>query len=196
MTDASLPPISPPVTPAPVTSASDRARNIRAIVESRLKTRHASERRFKLYGQMAIAIALAFLVILLGRIVTQGASTFVTHSISIEVPLDPARIDTSYLEGVNFDLLVADAVLAKLGEKDDDFGNKSTAVKDLISPDFGFQLLGHLVRQPGAAGNGGEVLAHAVVIQKTSQAYPGWRRRARGGCRGFGTKKPSFKNYG
>ncbi len=127
--------------PIPTTTASDRARDIRAAVESRLKTRHASERRFKLYGQLAIAIALSFLVVLLGRIVTQGASTFVVHSISVQVPLDPARIDKTALEGVNYDIMVADAVLAKLGEKDDDYGTKSEAIKDLMSPDFGFQLL-------------------------------------------------------
>ena len=72
--------------PTTTSTASDRARDIRAAVESRLKIRHASERRFKLYGQLAIAIALSFLVLLLGRIVTQGASTFVVHSISVQVP--------------------------------------------------------------------------------------------------------------
>jgi phosphate transport system permease protein len=179
MTDASLPPVSPSVTPS-VTSASDRAKNIRAIVESRLKARHASERRFKLYGQMAIAVALAFLVVLLGRIVTQGSSTFMTHSISIEVPLDPARIDTSYLEGVNFDLLVADAVLAKLGEKDDDFGNRSTAVKDLISPDFGFQLLdmvkanrkliGTTVTVSGPLRANGDLYFKGEILRSTPEA--------------------------
>ena len=34
-----------------------------------LKRRHARETRFKLYGQLAIAAAVVFLVILLGRIV-------------------------------------------------------------------------------------------------------------------------------
>ena len=138
--------------PITTSTASDRARDIRAAVESRLKIRHASERRFKLYGQLAIAIALSFLVLLLGRIVTQGASTFVVHSISVQVPLDPARIDQTALEGVNYDLMVADAILAKLGEKDDDFGTKSEAVKDLMSPDFGFQLLNMLKADSGLIG--------------------------------------------
>lgn len=141
------------MTDAPLaTTASDRARDIRAAVESRLKVRHASERRFRLYGQLAIAVALSFLVLLLGRIVTQGASTFVVHSISVQVPLDPARIDVTDLEGVNYDMMVADAILAKLGDQDDEFGIKSSAVKDLMSPDFGFQLLNMVKADIGLIG--------------------------------------------
>jgi phosphate transport system permease protein len=141
------------MTDAPLAStASDRARDIRAAVESRLKVRHASERRFRLYGQLAIAVALSFLVLLLGRIVTQGASTFVVHSISVQVPLDPARIDVTDLEGVNYDMMVADAILAKLGEQDDEFGIKSSAIKDLMSPDFGFQLLDMVKADKGLIG--------------------------------------------
>jgi hypothetical protein len=39
--------------------------------------------------------------------------------------------------------------------------------------DLGAQLLCHLVRQARAAGDGGEVLTHGVVIQKTSLSIPG-----------------------
>ncbi len=124
----------------------------RSAFEKRLKARHATEQRFRFYGLMAIVIALSFLAVLLTRIVTQGVSTFTVHSIAIEVPLDPARIDRTNLEGTNFDIMVADAVLAKLGEKDDDFGTKSEKVKDLISPDFGFQLLNMIKANPAIIG--------------------------------------------
>ena len=120
--------------------------------EKRLKSRHAKEQRFRLYGQMAIVIALSFLALLLGRIVTQGMSTFTVHSVTVSVPLDPARIDSTALEGVNYDMIVADAVLAKFGEVDDDFGTKSSEIKDLISPDFGFQLLNMLKANPALIG--------------------------------------------
>lgn len=126
--------------------------NARSAFEKRLKARHATEQRFRFYGLMAIVIALSFLAVLLTRIVSQGISTFTVHSVAVEVPLDPARIDRSNLEGTNFDIMVADAVLVKLGEKDDDFGTKSSKVKDLISPDFGFQLLNMVKANPAIIG--------------------------------------------
>jgi len=139
------------MTEAAIPVSADKAK-ARTAFEKRLKARHATEQRFRFYGLMAIVIALGFLAILLTRIVTQGVSTFTVHSVAIEVPLDPARIDRTNLEGTNFDIMVADAVLAKLGEKDDDFGTKSEKVKDLISPDFGFQLLNMIKANPAIIG--------------------------------------------
>ena len=106
-----------------------------------LKKRHAAERRFRLYGRLAIVTALAFLTVLLGRIVMQGYTTFETWTISLPVHLDPTRIDAANPEGSNFDYLVATAVLAKVGESDDEFGIKSGKAMDLVSRDLGFQLM-------------------------------------------------------
>ena len=44
-----------------------------------LKKRHAAEGRFRLYGRVAIVVALSFLVLLLGRLGLQGYSTFTTN---------------------------------------------------------------------------------------------------------------------
>ena len=139
------------MTEAAIPVSADTAK-ARTAFEKRLKARHATEQRFRLYGLMAIVIALSFLAVLLTRIVGQGLSTFTVHSVAIEVLIDPARIDRTNLEGTNFDLMVADAVLAKLGEKDDDFGTKSEKVRDLISPDFGFQLLNMVKANPAIIG--------------------------------------------
>ena len=90
--------------------------------QKRLAARYAAERRFQWYGRVAIIIALSFLVILIGRILSQGLSTFSTHEITLQVYLDPARIDRGYLGGTNFDLMVSEAVLKAVGEQDDDLG--------------------------------------------------------------------------
>lgn len=115
-----------------------------SAAEARLKKRHRAERLFKAQGVAAIIIAMIFLVVLVGRIVTQGYSTFQTHTLSVAVYLNPERIDTSDLSGVNYDYIVAEAVMKKLGVQDDDFGTISTKVQDLVSRDFGFQLLNKL----------------------------------------------------
>lgn len=106
-----------------------------------LKKRHAAEARFKLYGRIAIVIALGFLAILLGRIGMQGYTTFTTHSMSLPVHLDAAAIDPAYPEGANYDYLVAQAMLKKVGAVDDELGNNASKARDLLSPDLGFQLL-------------------------------------------------------
>ncbi|RSV50513.1 DUF3333 domain-containing protein, partial [Sphingomonas koreensis] len=113
-------------------------------MQARLKKRHAAERTFKAQGLAAIIVALVFLVVLVGRIVAQGYTTFETHTLSVPVYLNPERIDRSDLSGVNYDYIVAEAMMKKLGVQDDDLGTTSTKVQDLLSRDFGFQLLNKL----------------------------------------------------
>ena len=119
-------------------------RQASSAAEARLKKRHRAERLFKAQGVAAIVVAMIFLVVLVGRIVSQGYSTFETHTLSVPVYLNPDRIDTSDLSGVNYDYIVAEAVMKKLGLQDDDYGTISSKVQDLVSRDFGFQLLNKL----------------------------------------------------
>ena len=128
------------------------ATTLRQTVEARLKVRHAQERRFRAYGLAAIFVALAFLAILLGRIVTQGYTTFVEYSLTVPVFVDPNRVDRSDIGGTNFDLMIADQVLARMGDKDDDLGTKSSKVMDILSNDLGFQLLEKVKANPGLIG--------------------------------------------
>ena len=106
-----------------------------------LKKRYAAEARFKLYGRIAIVIALGFLAVLLGRIVMQGYTTFTTHSMSLPVYLDAAAIDPAYPQDANYDYLVAQAMLKTVGAVDDEVGENAAKARDLLSPDLGFQLL-------------------------------------------------------
>lgn len=137
MTDAALP-----------TSAN----GLRQTVEARLKKRHAQEMRFRFYGRLAIIVALSFLALLLGRIVHQGYSTFIDYRISVPVYLDPARIDAADPTGANYDLMVSEAVLKKLGEQDDEFGRAAGKVMSIMSNDLGFQLLDKVRADPSVIG--------------------------------------------
>lgn len=137
MTDAALPTASP---------------SLRAAVEARLKKRHAEEMRFRLYGRLAIVVALSFLAVLVGRIVVQGYSTFVDYKMTVPVYIDPARIDRADVAGANFDLMIADQTLARLGEKDDEYGTSSGKLMELISNDLGFQVLKQVRDNPDLIG--------------------------------------------
>jgi phosphate transport system permease protein len=137
MTDAALPTAAAP---------------LRKTVEARLKQRHAQEMRFRLYGRAAIVIALSFLAILVGRIVAQGWTTFIDYRLSVPVYVDPQRIHADDIGGSNFDLMIADQMLARLGTKDDEVGTKSSKIMQIVSNDLGFQLLKKVKADPTLIG--------------------------------------------
>ncbi len=126
--------------------------DLKAAVARRLKARNAAERRFRLYGRIAIAIALGFLVLLIGRIVQQGWSTFIDYRLTTQVYLDPSRIDAADPGGANYDLLIAEQLLKRIGVADDEYGSKSDAMKDLLSGDLGFQVMDRVKADPGLIG--------------------------------------------
>ncbi len=59
----------------------------------RLRRRHASERRFRALGVLAIVAAVAMLVVLLGSIVGKGYSAFQQSMIALPIAFDRAVID-------------------------------------------------------------------------------------------------------
>ena len=158
------------------TADRNAAAALRETVRSRLKARHAQETRFRWYGRLAIVLALSFLAILLGRIVLQGYTTFIDYQMSVPVYVDPAKVDKGDIAGANFDLLVAEAVLAKLGEKDDDVGEASGKVMELVSNDLGFQLLKQVRADPSIIGK--TVTLKGPVRADASLYYKGEMKRS------------------
>jgi phosphate transport system permease protein len=63
------------------------------VVRAGLQRRNAAERRFRLYGQAAILIGLAFLSLLFLSIVGNGYTAFAQTYIKLPVYFDPAGID-------------------------------------------------------------------------------------------------------
>ena len=124
----------------------------REAAEKRLQKRYAAERRFRAYGLLAIAFAVAFLGVLLTSIVAQGAPAFWTHSVTLPVYVDPQRVDARDLQGANYDMMIADQLLARLDVENDELGENSLKAKDLLSPDMGYQVLEMLKRNPSLIG--------------------------------------------
>jgi phosphate transport system permease protein len=143
MTEATLPP-----TDAARTGGSARTDRLRAG----LKRRYAREGRFRLYGLLAIGVAVGFLLLLLGRIVEQGHTAFYAHTMTVPVYMDPARIDRSYPQGTNFELLAAEQALARLGIADDPEGTKSTAMRGLFSSELKFVAAERIEQNPDLIG--------------------------------------------
>ena len=62
-------------------------------VAAGLAARRTREKRFRLYGRIAIGIALAFLVTLFASIFSKGIPGFFQHYVTLEVTLDSAKLD-------------------------------------------------------------------------------------------------------
>jgi phosphate transport system permease protein len=123
-----------------------------ARLRAGLKKRYAREGRFRLYGLLAIGVAVGFLLLLLGRIIEQGHTAFYTHSVTVPVYMDPARIDRAYPQGTNFQLLVAEQQLARMGITDNAAGTKATALRSLFSSELKFAAAARIQSNPELIG--------------------------------------------
>lgn len=94
--------------------------------EKRLKARYRAEKRFRAYGLISIAIALAFLAILLGSIISRGWTAFTQTYIELPVTFDAETIDPdgareqSALSSADYRAVVNAALERKFPEIADD----------------------------------------------------------------------------
>jgi phosphate transport system permease protein len=165
MTDAALPAVG-----------RGKTATARDAALARLKVRHARERRFVFYGRAAIVVALAFLALILGRIVLQGFSAFIDYRVAVPVYLDPARIDRSDLAGTNFDMLVARSVMKRLAIPDDALGENAGKMMQILSNDMGFQLLDKVRADPSLIGR--RVTVEGPLKADAALYFKGGIRRA------------------
>ncbi|MBA1141226.1 phosphate ABC transporter permease PstA [Mesorhizobium neociceri] len=88
-----------------------------------LKARYAAERRFRIYGVIAISVGLAFLAIMLITIVSKGYTAFWQTTVTLPISFDEKVIDPSnkratdpsVLIKANYPKLAENALVAKLG---------------------------------------------------------------------------------
>jgi phosphate transport system permease protein len=93
------------ITHPPNHSTSDRTRTI-DIVHRGLKRRYRAERRFKIYGVVAISLSLAFLALLFITIAGKGYSAFQQTEIKLDIFFDPAEFQDELIADANFPALV------------------------------------------------------------------------------------------
>ncbi len=71
--------------------------------------RYAAERRFKYYGAGALVITALFLLFLISDIAIKGFPAFFEHRATVEVTIDPAKVDAAKPQAGDFDGIVKDA---------------------------------------------------------------------------------------
>jgi len=124
-----------------------------------LKARYAREGRFRLYGILAVSVAIGFLLLLLGRIVEQGHTAFYANQVTLPVYMDPVRIDRAYPQGTNFQQMVAQQQLARMGIADDPQGSQATAYRSLLSSELKFRAADMIRNDPSLIGRTVEITA-------------------------------------
>ncbi len=76
------------------------------VVRKNINKRNAAERRFQLYGKVAIALAISFVFILFFDIINKGKGAFVQSYIALDIYLDEQQIDP---DGTRDPAVIADA---------------------------------------------------------------------------------------
>jgi len=130
--------------------------NTAAVIQAGLARRHARERRFRLYGVLAIGAALAALLTLFVTLGTSGFSTVRQAEVRLSVFLDPATIDPEgardikVLSGADYQGLVKQALrdafpaVKKRRDKKKLYG--------LTSPGAGFEIRERVLADPDLIG--------------------------------------------
>jgi phosphate transport system permease protein len=120
------------------------------IVNRGLKRRYRAERRFKIYGVVAIALSLAFLALLFVTIIGKGYSAFQQTEIKLDIYFDPAEFETELVADANFPALVKSSLrglfpdVSGRGEKRSLYG--------LVSPGAAFQVRSTLLEDRNLIG--------------------------------------------
>lgn len=124
-----------------------------------LKARYAAERRFRIYGIVAISVGLLFLAVMLFSIVSKGYTSFWQTSVNLAINFDEKIIDPgnkratdpTVLAKANYPTLARDALAAKLGISADD-KPKLAGLKGMLSDGIRTQLRDMVVADPAIIG--------------------------------------------
>jgi len=149
----------------------------RELVARGIGRRRRREKRFQAYGIGAIVLACSMLVFLLVTIVGTGWSAFLTTNIRVDVTLkkediDPDNGGAEAVRGANFQALIEDALIAKLGVSRED----EQLVTKLVSSASGSFLRDMVLADPSLIGK--KVTLHLPAHTDIDMASKGRISRA------------------
>ena len=108
------------------------------IVQKGLKRRYRAERRFRLYGIVAICLSITFLTLLFISIVGKGYTAFQQTEIKLDIFFDPAAFEEGLISDANYPAMVKSA----LRELFPEVAGRSDKrlLNGLVSPGASFQV--------------------------------------------------------
>jgi phosphate transport system permease protein len=134
-----------------------------------LAKRYSGERRFKLYGAMALSLTLAFLIYLLVDIVSKGWPAFLEHRAQIEVLIDPAKIDAANPQAGDFDGMLKDAMRAQFPDMTSRTEKKK--LNSILSHGAADDLRDLIVARPNVIGQ--TIKIEALLSDETDLYFKG-----------------------
>jgi len=150
----------------------------RKLVARGIGRRRRAEWRFRAYGIAAIVFAVLMLGILLVSVFSEGYSAFFQTNITLEVALPKEEIDpdgkgAEAIAGANYQALIEDALIRKLGIRDRD--DERLAAK-LISAGSDTVLRNLVMANPSLVGKSAVITVPAY--SNIDMAYKGRIRRS------------------
>ena len=130
----------------------DKTSSTTSLVQASLKRRYAAEKRFKLYGVIAICISLSFLAFLLISIIFRSLPAFTQTMVELEVDLDAATLGVSEppshqeLRAANYSSVIKKGLLARFPDVTKRKDKKKLYA--LLSTGAQYQLRDHLIANP------------------------------------------------
>jgi phosphate transport system permease protein len=143
-----------------------------------LKARYRAERRFRIYGVLAISVGLIFLAIMLASIVLKGHTAFWQTTVTLPISFDEKVIDPqgeratdpNVLIKANYPKLAENALVAKLGINADDKA-AVRKLKGFLSDGARVQLRDIVVSDPSVIGTTRDV--EVLVSANMDSAFKG-----------------------
>jgi phosphate transport system permease protein len=129
------------------------------IVEKGLKKRYAKERRFQLYGKMAVLTGFVFLAMLLLDIITKALPAFQATEIRLDIPVDratleiadDAKLDQQTLAAINYSGLIKKSLRSSFPEVKKRKEKKK--LYSLVSSGAEFNLRDKIMKHPELIGD-------------------------------------------
>lgn len=143
-----------------------------AEARRRLSQRYASERRFQLYGIIAILISAGFLVLLLATIFRTGFPAFTAHYVDLEITLPAEKIDPdntgdpAVIGRANYDAIIHNALRAKFPGVTE--RRQRRALNGLVTSGAGVRLRDNVMADPSLVG---KTLIRPVLMSDTADNY-------------------------
>lgn len=120
------------------------------VINAGMDRRKRSEKRFQLLGKLSIALAIGFLAMLLGSIVSKGYGAFQQTYVKLDVHLDAAKIDAENLNKGNYSGVIKEG----LRNMFPDVSGRREKIKlySLVSQSAAYQLQAKVIEEPGLIG--------------------------------------------
>lgn len=117
---------------------------------ARVARRYRSERRFRMYGLLAVIITALFLAFLVVDLVSKGLPAFIEHHAIVEVNVDPAKVDPANIRAGDFNGLAKEAFRNDFPEVKSRADRKTLG--GLMSTGAGDDLRNLVLADPGLIG--------------------------------------------